>query len=174
MSLCIREQLGGHSSNVSNALYAFDQACFEAFKFSQREGDQLLQECLRHMGGQLCFHLGTAWLRIGKQSRATGWKECTPYAWALLALAYSPPGTADLTCQNVKDKNRRHMKLWKEDAAFRCTQAGSVPKLPYVTSSKMVPYCNLFLIKLLPLSRSHPVKYAWRPTAGKVFPVQQW
>ncbi|XP_034238546.1 E3 SUMO-protein ligase RanBP2-like isoform X2 [Thrips palmi] len=126
VTLCFREQVGGHSSNVSNALFALDQACYEAFKFSEKDGNQLLLECLRHMGGQLCFHLGAAWLRIGKQSRSTGWKECTPYAWALLALAYSPPATTDVSSLNAKDKTRRHLKLWKEDAAFRCTQAGHI------------------------------------------------
>lgn len=125
VSLSFREQTGSLSSNVTNSLYDFDHALYEASKYSQRDGDHLLQECLRHMGGQLCFHLGTAWLKIGKQSRNTTWKDCVPYAWALLVLAYSPPVTADVASQNAKDKNRRHLKLWKEDAAFRCFQAGT-------------------------------------------------
>ncbi|KAJ1528544.1 hypothetical protein ONE63_006950 [Megalurothrips usitatus] len=123
-ALGAREQLKGCS-----AVYALDQACFEAAKYCQKGGEQLLQECVRHMGGQLCFHLGTALLREGKQCR-TGWKEWTPFAWALMSLAYTTPETVDFASHcstpNGREKHRKLTKLWKEDCAFRCSQAGHI------------------------------------------------
>ncbi|KAK3932811.1 E3 SUMO-protein ligase RanBP2 [Frankliniella fusca] len=123
-SLCSQEQLAGHYAPFSSAIHALDQACHEASKYCKKGGEQRLLECLKHVSSQLCFHLGTALLRIAKQSRTREW---TPYVWALMTLAYTSPETVDFTSnssQSGREKQRKLMKFWKEDCAFRCSQAG--------------------------------------------------
>lgn len=128
-ALCSQEQSSEHFAPFSSALHALDQACYEASKYSKKGGEQRLIECLKHVSGQLCFHLGTALLRIAKQKR-TGWKEWTPFAWALMALAYTSPESDDFASNNPsqsgRERQKKLMKFWKEGCAFRCTQAGHI------------------------------------------------
>lgn len=127
-ALCSREQLATHSSSFSSALYGLDQALFEASRLSRRGEEHLLQDCIRHISGQLSFHLGTVLLRLGKQSRS-GCKEWMPMVWALMSLAYSTPEACDYVSQSSnssgKERHKKLLKLWREDCAFRCSQAGN-------------------------------------------------
>lgn len=100
---------------------------FEASKYCHAGNEKILSECLKHMSGQLSFHLASAVLRISKQSR-TGWKEWTPFAWALMTIAYARGSLSDagpLSSAPVgKEQLRNRQKVWRVDSAYRCSQAG--------------------------------------------------
>lgn len=111
----------------SSAVFALDQALYAASKLKVPEVEkEFMNEFLRHMGAQLCFHMATLALKRAKNEYGI-WPKAIASASPLLFLAcQNTTFIEDAWYNSWLDRNKHQMDLWNKAVALRLSQAGHV------------------------------------------------
>ncbi|KAL0279441.1 UNVERIFIED_CONTAM: hypothetical protein PYX00_000995 [Menopon gallinae] len=113
--------------DCSSAVFALDQALHAASKLKVPESEkEFLNEFLRHMGAQLCFHMATLVLKRAKKEYGI-WSKVTASASPLLFLAcQNTTFVEDAWYNSWLDRNKYQMNVWNKAMALRLSQAGHI------------------------------------------------
>ncbi|KAG4077318.1 hypothetical protein HA402_009719 [Bradysia odoriphaga] len=114
-------------TECANLLFEFDQTLSAASSIvltlcSERE---LAAQFLHHYRGQLCLHAATFLFKRDRMQQAQN-RDSTINALALLLVAYNCgiASNDEPWLRNSNESTRHLIRLWSQQGAFRCSQAG--------------------------------------------------
>ncbi|XP_044766754.1 E3 SUMO-protein ligase RanBP2-like isoform X2 [Coccinella septempunctata] len=114
------------SSEYINQLFIFDQSLHEAFQNINNCPDkQLANEFLNHYRGQLYLHFATIIFKQAKKDLIP-FKEAASVTLPLLFSSYhiKPIDLQASWIYHLQEVQKKFIKRWHQEAAFRCSQAG--------------------------------------------------